>query len=138
MTRYDAILLIFGLFFTAFAGYFIYREWTDPILFPGGQERPASVQPEEDAESMPATPMEAPEAISPGTEPARPADSLASAPSVNPEDLQSSVEEALTQQVGQLAALMETRLASTLESAQDRVTDNSKSWNRQTRSSGRP
>lgn len=121
MTRYDAILLIFGLFFTAFAGYFVYREYTDPILFPGGQERPASVEPEEPAAPTPETPPDPPESISPGTEPAPPADSLASAPSVNPEELQSSVEEALTQQVGQLAALMETRLASTLESAQDRV-----------------
>ena len=42
MTIYDAILLVFVVLFAGLAGYFGYREWTDPILFPGGQEAPVS------------------------------------------------------------------------------------------------
>jgi hypothetical protein len=121
MTRYDVILLVFVVFFAAFAGYFGYREYTDPILFPGGEEQTAAPEPEKEPEPDVLTSL--PEVRSPKPEPTP--EPEMSAPSLDPEELESSVEEALTKQVGQLAALMENQLSASLESAQDRISGQS-------------
>ena len=92
MTRYEAILLLCTFLLTAFAGYFVYREWTDPILLPWGPEQQAVA-------------LEAPQ-----TPPAP--------PPVQPEVVQARFEEEMTGQFGQLATLMESRLSSYLGSLQ--------------------
>lgn len=125
MTKYDAILLVFVVFFALFAGYFGYREYTDPILFPGGEEQSVSGETGDQAPPQPvpspAIPTETPALVAPEPEPEAPQDLAETVPPVDPGELQKSVEEALTQQVGQLAALMENRLASSLEDARDRI-----------------
>jgi hypothetical protein len=100
MTRYEAILALCCFLLAAFAGYFIYREWTDPILIPGKAKAPADV---EAVQSGPAA--------------------LEAAPQVDPEELRQRVEEEMTGQFSQLATLMESRLSTHVGALQDQAED---------------
>ena len=116
MTRYDAILLLIVILLVALGGYFIYRESTDPILLPGGSEKDGESIQETTADLMEMVPL--PEDSQPGSSP----EVVAGQSPVNPEVVQTSFEEEITGQFGELATLMEIHIASFVGSMQEQST----------------
>ena len=117
MTRYDAILLFILLLLVALGGYFIYRETTDPILFPGGDKEATATQAE--AEGKTTTAPEPDERDGGESLPSADAESDVGAPPSG--TVQKSFEEEISGQFGQLAALMETHLSSFVGAMQEQT-----------------
>jgi hypothetical protein len=112
MTRYDAILLLIIVLLFALGGYFIYRESTDPILFPGDRDGVA--------ESVGEPAMKEPgptKAVIDQSPP--PAGSAVDLSAASPELIQASFEDAIAGELGQLSALMETQLSNYIGSMQE-------------------
>ena len=114
MTRYDAILLLIVILLFAIGGYFIYRESTDPILFPGGPDEVAEATEEPVIEKPAWGPI-----ADRDNQSAAPSDSSGELSPVIPEEIQASFEEEITGQLGQLSTLMEAQLASFVGSMQE-------------------
>ena len=113
MTRYDAILLLIVVLLVALGGYFIYRESTDPILFPGGPEAVEEAAPAAVQEATGAEP-----AAEAGTQTVA-AEAAGTPAPANLQEMQASFEEEVAGQFGQLATLMETHIASYVGSLEE-------------------